>query len=127
MLGRLGQHAVTGQQCGANLTEVNSQREVPRANAGENTAAFMEQLVALTGWALQLLTTQTQTRLLGVVTAEVDCFAYFVDAILQGLAGLQGAQRHQLAALGFKQIGQTFEDHRTLFYWGGIPTRPRCS
>ena len=124
LLGRLGQHAVTGQQRGADLAQVNGQREVPRADAGENPTAFVEQLVALAGRALQLFTAQAQTRLLGVVTAEIHRLAHFIDAVLQGLAGFQGTQGHQLAALGFKQIGQALEDRCALLNRGGIPARP---
>ena len=84
----------------------------------------MEQFVALTRRALQLFTTETQARLLRVVTAEIHGFAHFVDAVLQALAGFQGAQRHQLAAVAFQQISQTLEHSGADVDRGGVPTRP---
>jgi hypothetical protein len=51
LLGRLGKHRVAGGQRRGDLADENGQREIPRADADENSAAVQRQAVALAGRA----------------------------------------------------------------------------
>lgn len=62
----------------------------------------MEQLVALAGGAFERFAAKFPTGLQSVVAAGIHGFAHFVDAVLQRLAGFQGAHRHQLGAAGLQ-------------------------
>ncbi len=82
LFGRLGDHAVAGGQGGADLAEENRQREVPRADADEHTAAVKLQLVGFAGRAGQALGgAELRARLGAVVAQEIDRLAHFGDAV----------------------------------------------
>jgi len=78
LLGRLGQHRVTGSQCSSYLTAEDGEREVPRADAHHRAQ-----------WAVGVIG-KVVARLHRVVTQEVHGFTHFGDGVGEGLAGFTG-------------------------------------
>ena len=77
LLGRFGQHRVTGGQRGGDLAGENGQREVPGADADEYTASMQAELVGLAHRAAQGLGAgKLRLGQLGVVATEVDRLAH---------------------------------------------------
>ncbi|MNN22873.1 hypothetical protein D3C81_1362510 [compost metagenome] len=111
LLGRLGQHWVTGSQSSRNLTAEDCQREVPRADADHWAQ-----------WAVGIVA-EIVACLYGVVAQEVDCLTNFGDGVGKGLASFTGEQTHQRLDLGFHQVCGALEDGCTLGGRGGLPDR----
>ncbi|MNN59263.1 hypothetical protein D3C81_1743670 [compost metagenome] len=88
LFGRLGHHGVASGERRRDLTGEDGQREVPRADGGEDAAAVQDQLIGLAGRALQGLTTaEVALGQQSVVAAEVGGLAHLGHAVVQGLAG----------------------------------------
>ncbi|MCW0416701.1 hypothetical protein NB689_002455 [Xanthomonas sacchari] len=124
LLGGLGDDAVTGGQRRGDLAEEDGQREIPRADAHEHTAAVQLQFVGFAGRPGQALgRTELRARLAGVVAQEIHRLAHFGDAVGQGLAGFLDAQRHELGHARFQQVGGVFEDGGAAGGRGAVPGR----
>ena len=125
LFGRLGDHAVAGDERGHDLAAEDRQREVPRADAGEDAAAVEMQFVALAGRAGQRPRDQPAFGLVGVVAAEVDRLANFGDAVALGLAGLDDEHGAELRHACFEPIGSATQHGGTTLHRGRIPCRER--
>lgn len=97
---RLGQNCVSGCQRSRDLPRENRQREVPRADAGENPRGFGIGHVGC------------------IVTQEIHRLAQFGHRIKQRLPGLTRQQGKQLAIMGFVKIGCGIEDAGAFGSWG---------
>ncbi len=92
LLGRFGNHAITGQQRRGNLADENRQRKIPRADANKHTAAAVTKPVVLAGRAGQDLRPAKQNqRVGGVIAAQIDGLAQFGQGIAQAAAALADA------------------------------------
>ena len=81
LLGRLGDHGVAGGQRRRDLAGEDRQREVPRADAGEDAAPVQRELVALAGRAGQRQRpAEVGARARRVVAQEIDRLAHLGDA-----------------------------------------------
>ena len=105
LFGRFGDDGVACRQCRHDFTGKDSQREVPRADGDDCADAAAVRRQGLLG-------------LIGVVAAEIDCFAHFGDGIVQGFARFAYGQHHQLRHMSFKQVGKTAQ--------GGCAFGSRC-
>ena len=88
LFGRFGGHAVAGDERRGNLAREDREREIPRADADEHTAAVQVQLVAFAGRAGQRLRGQAQLGLVGVVAAEVHGLAHLGHAVARASCAL---------------------------------------
>ena len=109
LLGRLGDDRIAGDQRGGHLAEEYREREIPRADADEDAAAAIAQLVALAGRARQRLWRKRGPRLRGVIAAIIDRLAQLGKRIVQRLAAFALQQRDQPAAVDLEPIGGAFE------------------
>ena len=97
LLGRFGQHDVTGRQRRGDLACEDREREVPGTDAGHRSKC--EQV-------------DGAVHLRCVIAQEVDRFANFGNRVGQRLAGLAHGQRHQLVVVFFEQIGHARDEDR---------------
>ena len=126
LLRRLRNHRIAGDQRGRHLPRENRDRKVPRADAGEHTAAVQRQHVALADRTSQRnRPAELLARLLRVVAAEIHCLAHVRHGVGQGLPRLPYAQGHQAGHVGFQQIGQPIEGRRALGHAHRGPRDPR--
>ena len=106
LFGGLGQDGVAGGEGGGDLAGEDGQREIPRADAGEDAATVQDQLVDLADGPLELgRAAEVAFGQHGVVAAEVGSLADFGHAVVQGLAGLARKQGDQPVHIGFQRIG----------------------
>ena len=109
LLGRFGQHAVTGGQGGGNLAHKDSQREVPRADTDHRAQRAV-------GFIIKVV-----TNLTGVVVQEVNCFTHFGNGVAEGFPGFAHQNTHQRLHLIFHQHRGAFQDCGTFLRRGGEP------
>ena len=87
LLSRLGDYAVAGGECGADLADKDRQRKIPGRDANERAAAPVGELVRFPGRAGHPPRAEAVAQLGRVVAAEIRRFAHFGNRILEGLAG----------------------------------------
>ena len=124
LLGGFCQHRVACNGGGNDLTAEDGYREVPRANGGKNTFTTHHQAVGFTGRARQF--DGFAKRLFsahGVVTAEINRFFDFIDAVSEQLAAFTGAECHQLRHVLFHQVAQPTHNRCALGYGSRVPAR----
>ena len=109
LLGRLGDDGIAGDKRRGHLAEEYGQREIPRADADEDAAAAITQLVALAGRARHRLRRKRDARLRGVIAAIVDRLAQLGERVVERLAALALQQREQPAAIDLEPVGGAFE------------------
>ncbi len=111
LLGGLGHDGVAGGERSGDLAGEDGQREVPRADGGEDAAAVQDQFIGLAGRALQgLAAAEVALGQLGVVAAEVGGFAHLGDAVVQRLARFTRQQGDQAVQIGFQSVGHGAQD-----------------
>ena len=91
------------------LAEEDRERKIPRADADEDAAAAIAQLVALAGRPGQRLRGERAARLERVVAAEIDRLAHLRHRIVERLAALRLQQRDQAAAPRLQEIAGAVE------------------
>ena len=126
LLGGLGHHGIARGQRRGHLAQVDRQREVPGADAGEHALAVQPQFVRFTGGAGQLFRRAEQlARLHGVIAQEVHGLAHLAHRGSDGLAGFLHADRHEGAHALLQQVGRVFQDARAAGRRHLVPARLR--
>ncbi len=110
LLGGLGDDRVAGDERRRHLAGENGEREVPRADAGENPAATQRHRAnAVAADRERQRPPQVGARPGRIVAAEIDRLAHLGDGIGDGLAGLDDAHRHQRRHLLLEPVGGAIE------------------
>ena len=104
LLGRLGDHAVTGRERGADLADEDREREIPRRDADERAAAAIGQLVGFPGGSGHWSGLERAAQLASVIAAEIGRLADLRDRILERLAGLALQQRDEARPPGLQRV-----------------------
>ena len=105
----LGQDDVACSQSRRDLTQENSQGEVPGADAQHHTHRTV------------LIIIKVAQNLPGVIAQEVHGFTHFCNRIRIGLASFTHQQAHQVLHIVFQQLGGLLQGGGTLFYRRGLP------
>src|SRR5262249_57396518 len=85
---------------------------IPRADADENAAAAIAQLVRFAGRAGQRFRSKRAARLDGVIAAEIDRLTHLRDGVIERLAAFRLQQRDEPSAPRLQEIAGTFQRGR---------------
>ncbi len=105
LLGGLRKHRVTGCEGGSDLTREDCERKVPGADAHEDAARHVTQLVGLAGRPREPRRLGKEPfRLGGVISQEVHRLTDFREAIGDRPAPFGDAEHCELCAMGFEGV-----------------------
>ena len=109
LLRGLCDHAISRRERGGELAGENRDREIPRADAGDEPERAVRRIV------------EVARDFRAVIAQEVDGLAHVAERVRQRLAGFAADQPGKPRRIGFKQRGRAGEDLRAI---GRGPRRP---
>jgi hypothetical protein len=130
LLRRLRDHRVAGGERSGDLSGEDGEREVPRADAGEDAAAVQVQLVALPGGSgKDAWLGEVAPRLQRVIAAEVSRLPHLGHRVGIGAAAFTHDERDELGDAPFEELRCRFEVSGARLGWRARPAleRLRCA
>ena len=122
--GGLGDNSVACCESRGGRADEDRQREIPRADRGEDAAPGHRQPVLFARRARQHdRLGELAPRLERVIAQEIDRFAQFEHRVGQGLTRLALAQREEFVSVLLEQIRRLFQQERTALAPESVPAR----